>query len=217
MNKITEQMKRELARLALLREDEIDTVDIPEEIDWKRGERSRFAVSTKRALQRRDYDIRSIANWFIRHFAAAGKPITNLSLNKIVYFAFERLLIERSVVLSKAKIEAWAHGPVFREIYHSLKDNGDAPILEEIRKFSVKDRRLIPARDELSVSDEEFLEEIARTYGRLNAGQLVALSHRVHEPWAAVWHYRGSTNPGMEISLDLIIHKAPKRRNFDVR
>lgn len=214
MNRITDSMRRELERLALLREDEIDTIDIPEQVNWSKGERSRFAKS---AIQERNYDVRSIANWFIRRFASSGTLVTNLSLNKIVYFAFERFLVERSVLLSKAKIEAWAHGPVFREIYHSLKNYGDTPVTDEIKKFSVRERKLVPASDALQASDEEYLEELARTYGRLSAGQLVDLSHRANEPWAAIWHYRGSTNPGMEISVETIVQRAPKRRKFDVR
>lgn len=207
-------MRRELERLALLSDDEIDTVDLPEETNWSGARRSRFARAN---LIDRDYDVRAIANWFIQRLRDSGRSVTNLSLNKLVFFAVERFLIERSIVLTRAKIEAWDHGPVFREIYHSLNQNVDKPVSSLIEKFSVDQRKMMIANPDFKAEDLVFLEELAATYGRLSAAQLRALSHRANEPWDTVWNAQGHMNPGMEISLDTIIKSAPKKRNFNGR
>lgn len=212
MSRISDRMRRELERLALLREDEIDTVDLPEETNWSGAQRSRFSRAN---LTTRDYDVRAIANWFIRAINLSGRTVTNLSLNKLVYFAVERFLVERNILLTRAKIEAWNHGPVFREIYHALNQNGDKPITSLIERFSVDQRKMMIAEPVFEPEDMAFLKTLAATYGRLSGAQLRALSHRMNEPWDLVWNGQGNINPGMEISLDTIIKTAPKRRNFN--
>jgi len=214
MNKMTEQMRRELERLALLREDEIDTIDLPEEIDWSKGQRSRF---NHRPLSKRNYDVRALANWFIDQMSVAGRTVTNLSLNKLVYFAVERFLIERNVLLTQAKIEAWQYGPVFREIYHALSKNENDTIKQKISRFSIEDRKMVIANADIKPEDVDFLSEMIDTYGKLTGGQLTNLSHKDAEPWSFVWNYRGRINPGMEISTEIILNKAPKKRIFNDR
>ena len=207
-------MRRELERLALLRDDEIDTIDIPEEVDWSAGQRSRFS---QRPPINRNYDVRALANWFIDQMMLAGRSVTNLSLNKLVYFAVERFLVERNILLTPAKIEAWQYGPVFREIYHALSQNENKQVEDKISKFSVQDRRMVIASADIKPDDIAFLTEIVETYGSLTAGQLTSLSHKDDEPWFSVWNYRGRINPGMEISMEAILNKAPKKRKFNDR
>lgn len=74
------------------------------------------------------YSVRGIANWILDEADARKLPVTNMALNKLTYFLYESYLINFGAVVTKARIEAWEHGPVFREIYQAFKKYGDKPI-----------------------------------------------------------------------------------------
>jgi uncharacterized phage-associated protein len=207
-------LQEELSKLSLLPEERVDTSDIPEVTDFSRFKRGRFLQAD---VTQREYDIRAIANWFIRKFRESRRQVTNLSLNKIVYFAIERALIERMVLLSPAKIEAWQHGPVFREIYHTNKGEGSEPISNLIERFDLATKRRVPAEETFSTEDEEFLEGIFRDFGTLTASRLVSLSHEREAPWDHVWRHSRKVNFGMEITKEVIFALAPRSRPSDGR
>ena len=57
-----------------------------------------------------------------------GEGITNLKLQKLVYYVqgFFCALHDRPIF--ENNIEAWTHGPVVPDLYHHFKENGSAPI-----------------------------------------------------------------------------------------
>ncbi|MFA6116445.1 MAG: type II toxin-antitoxin system antitoxin SocA domain-containing protein [Sphingomonas sp.] len=204
----------ELSRLALLPDDQIDTSDIAEVTDWSRAIRSRFSTTP---LQARDYDIRAIANWILDYFSELNIPVSNMSLNKLAYFIFERGLVEMKVLFSPARVEAWDHGPVFREIYHAVKGDDDKPIAKRITRYSARDRELVEARDQFSNDDIEFFKSVIDDYRRFTASELRGISHRENGPWDRVWKAAAPVNPGMVISIELILASAPEQRDLDGR
>jgi len=211
---IPSHLKEELERLALLREEDIDTSDIPEVTDFSGFARGALARDT---ILERNIDVRAIANWFIKRFSQSKKSVTNLTLNKIVYLAVERALVERGMLLSSAKIEAWNYGPVFREIYHDKKSEGADPIAETIRRFDLSSRSFIEAGFAFTTDDVEFLEGVFSDYGALRAGRLVDITHAKGSPWHFVWSNSRTVNFGMEISKEIILRRAPKQRFGDER
>jgi len=209
---LTEAMRSELARLALLPDEEIDTSDAPEVEDWSDARRAAFYDGE---ISKRDYDIRAIANWVLNRLGKIGHSASNLSLNKILYFAVERALVERAVLLTPARIEAWDHGPVFREVYQEFSRNDNKTITQRIEKFSIRERKMIEASEEFLPEDIELLEYVVNQYGHLSGSKLREISHTPNGPWHTVWNYRGKTNPGMEISATTILRRAPQRRDLD--
>lgn len=206
------ELLAELAQLALLSDADIDMSDSQEVIDWHGAKRGLFA---EQRLIERGYDIRAIANWFLARGEAIGRRYSNLALNKLVYFAIERSLVDRNILLSPARIEAWSHGPVFREIYQSFQNFAERHIVGRASKFSVKDRAMIEADEQFAPEDEEFFEAIIASFGQLTASRLREVSHAKGGPWDAVWHYRGQSNPGMEITPALIFEYAHQWRRSD--
>src|SRR5690349_9248551 len=81
------------------------------------------------------YDVRGVANFVLDRAAKSGVPVTNLSLNKIVYFLHQAFLENYKLPLVSAKIEAWEHGPVFRELYHQFKNFGAGRITTKAKKI----------------------------------------------------------------------------------
>jgi uncharacterized phage-associated protein len=96
--------------------------------------------------------------------------ITNLKLQKILYFAQAYYLSKISKPLFFENIEAWEYGPVVLEVYRKFKTKGSNPIICE--------------EDESSLSDEdkETLKKIWGTFGGYSASKLVDIAH-AHTPW----------------------------------
>lgn len=151
------------------------------------------------------HDVRGIANFILDVADERGLKITNMALNKIIYFVHCDYLIENKEPLVGAKIEAWEHGPVFREVYHEFKRWSDAAIRGRATKVDVESGDIVEARESLEEAEANYLKELVARYLSFTAAQLRAISHRAGGPWAMVWGHEGRSNPGMKISNKLIL------------
>ena len=127
-----------------------------------------------------------------------------MGINKLVFFAVEAFLLKQNTLLTNAKIEAWEHGPVFRELYQSFKSYGNGFIGGRAKSFSTASEEFEESKVSLSPEEEDFLKKSLFPLMRRNASELRAISHRENGAWHRVWWYEGHTNPGMEISATLI-------------
>lgn len=128
-----------------------------------------------------------------------------MALNKLLYFAYEKALVERGLILTEAKIEAWDHGPVFREAYHAFKKYGDKEIKDRVSFYSVDTGNVEISSVVLDLELEQFLERVIVPLLPLSAFRLRQMSHIEGGAWHRVWLYEGHANPGMEISPELIL------------
>lgn len=115
-----------------------------------------------------------IANKFISDFGDKA-VLSNLSLNKLVYFAQVESLRSLGRPLFEDKIEAWEYGPVEPSVYHAFKRYGSGRV--------TKSSGPVPG-------DEDVDMVVSRTfgkYGRMTAFDLVALSHGDGGAWKATY------------------------------
>lgn len=96
--------------------------------------------------------------------------ITNLKLQKVLYFAQAYYLAKLGKPIFGEKLEAWKYGPVVPEVYHKLKCNGSKPIILEEDKST------------LAEEDKEILKKVWNTFGGYSANRLVDIVH-AHTPW----------------------------------
>ena len=96
--------------------------------------------------------------------------ITNLKLQKVLYFAQAYYLSKIGKPLFSDNIEAWEYGPVIPEVYRKYKSHASNPIIYEEDKSSLSD------------ADKENLKKIWGTFGGYSASRLVDISH-AHTPW----------------------------------
>ncbi len=113
-----------------------------------------------------------------------GDNITNLKLQKLVYYAQGFRLAMTGEPLFEDEIVAWAHGPVVLSLYDEFKHHG---------------ANAIPRPDAIDDSkyDEDvrkLLDEVAEVYGQFSASKLRAMTHE-EPPWA-------QTTTGDVISYD---------------
>jgi uncharacterized phage-associated protein len=138
-------------------------------------------------------DSRNIANWFIRRAKRdGGRTLTNMQLQKLVYFAHGWQLALHKHPLVREEVEAWEFGPVIPELYRSLMRWGADPVRQEIPGAPP---------EVLEPDAENVLEQIYEAYAHYPASVLSALTHRSGTPWAKVF------NPGkrgLVINNDII-------------
>lgn len=149
-------------------------------------------------------DVRAVANKVLDRADHAGVDVTNMALNKIVYFVHCDYLLERREPLVRAKIEAWQHGPVFREIYHEFKRWADSSIKSRATKVDPHSGDVVLATAQFGSDEDEYIAELIDRYLRFTAAHLRAISHTSGGPWDIVWSHEGQSNPGMQITNDLI-------------
>ena len=84
------------------------------------------------------YNVSDVAKYFI-YLASKEvvgdsgerEGITNLKLQKILYFAQALFLSKLETPLFKESIEAWEYGPVVPSMYQAYKQHGNQPIIDE--------------------------------------------------------------------------------------
>jgi len=145
------------------------------------------------------HDGRAIANFVLDFCDAQGLNVTNLALQKLVYFCHVWSLIELRQPLVQHQFEAWEFGPVLPYLYREFKNFDRTPIVGRARRIDPRDgqRRIVAYTFDLAT--DSFLRRIAAFYSRVRAADLVALSHVEGGPWHRVWHHGGPVNPGMKI------------------
>ena len=117
----------------------------------------------------------AIANFFIRKSLQVKKPISQIKLQKLIYFAHGFYLAVKEKPLVSEKIEAWQYGPVIPEVYHKFKKWGNSEITEVLVDES--ERHII------SEEDIDFLNLVWHKFSDYSAGQLVEITHQQDGPW----------------------------------
>ena len=150
-------------------------------------------------------DVRGIANYVLKVAHTERQSVSNLSLNKILYFLHVAFLHEFNRPLISAKIEAWDHGPVFREVYHQFKTFGKKPIDCFAKKLDIMSGEYVTAQYSLEKVEEDFLYIHCAQLLKIPVGRLVDMSHVEDGPWSQARFGKGRINPGIEITDDLIL------------
>ena len=104
--------------------------------------------------------------------------LTNMKLNKLLYFAQGYYLKKYGRPLFDNAIEAWEHGPVVPEVYSAYKKYGDKPIKEY-------DSNMIA---EITPETEDLIFDVARQYGRYTISTLQNMACVAGSPWDQVYH-----------------------------
>ncbi|WP_271896079.1 Panacea domain-containing protein [Candidatus Phyllobacterium onerii] len=150
------------------------------------------------------YDVRAIANFVLDVAEVERRAVSNLHINKIVYFLHADFLVAFSRPLLSAKIEAWTHGPVFRELYREFKEYGNSEITGRARYLDPDTGQKVKALYAFDADEEVFLKDLVKKYIAMKPGALVAQSHIGGGPWDQTWNHETRTNASMRISDELI-------------
>lgn len=113
---------------------------------------------------------KQVADYFLYRANDAEEPITNLKLQKLLYYAQGYYLATQDDLLFDDEIQAWAHGPVVPNVYHTYKHFRWKPISRAVSKPTIKE------------SIVEFLDLIIETFLPKDAYKLELMTHQ-ETPW----------------------------------
>lgn len=153
------------------------------------------------------YDVRDITNFTLAYADARSIQLTNLSLQKLLYFLHGWFYVVYEQPLIKNKFEAWQFGPVQRVIYDQFKSFRNGAV-HGVRATYIDPVTGHPLFKEPEIADDHahLMGEILTKYERYTAAQLVKESHVEDGPWEYVWKQADEVVfPGMKIPDALIM------------
>jgi len=149
---------------------------------------------------------RAICNLILDEADASGQRITNLALQKLLYFAHGQYLVDTQTPLVDGVFEAWQFGPVHPTAYHAFKKAGANPIdfRAVLQDHFTREITPVPSCDDPDVT--AHVRRILRSYAQQSAGRLVEVSHAKNAPWHITMNRaRTQTIIGLRIYNDLIL------------
>lgn len=152
------------------------------------------------------YPAKSIANAFLVYARNQGDELSNMKLQKLLYFAHAIYLAQHGQPLIGEHPQAWLYGPVYPSVYHNFKDCGSGPIRTWATDFEWQNGvpNFTTVGTPADPAVQNFLQSIWNTYGHQSAISLSALSHVPGGPWDVV-RRRTSGGKDAEIPDDLIM------------
>lgn len=132
--------------------------------------------------------VTDVANYFrVQLGITEGASLTHLKLQKLVYYAQAWSLVFLGRPLFNGEFEAWAHGPVNRNLYGIYRDQG----WQSIEPLYELDMSRAPS-DVFSRDELDVLDQVWEIYGDYDAKYLERVTHQ-ERPWIEA---RGDTLPG---------------------
>lgn len=118
-----------------------------------------------------------VAKWFLAYNRnvideEGAEYISNLKLQKLLYYAQGCFLAATDEPIFDDDIVAWQHGPVVESVYHEYKENGAKGILFD------EDFRFL----DFSEDENELLKDVYDTFGQYSAWKLRDMTHQ-EDPW----------------------------------
>lgn len=116
-----------------------------------------------------------VAQFFIACGADSQEgDVSNLKLQKLIYYAQGFHLAIFDTPLFDEEIEAWTHGPVIPSVYHAYKQHVKAPITVTAPEYDVS--------KQFSDTQRDLLNEIYDVFGQFSAWKLRNMTHD-EPPW----------------------------------
>ena len=118
----------------------------------------------------------NVARWFlsrnqVKVMTGGADLISNLKLQKLLYYAQGIYLALYDEPLFEEPIVAWQYGPVVESVYQQYKRNES----DGIRDFS-------PPKENFSEQEEATLQFVQKAFGQFSAWKLADMTHE-ETPW----------------------------------
>ncbi len=121
-------------------------------------------------MNKRIYDALDIAKYTVDKCTSEKCPITNLQLQKILYFLQKEHLVQYGTCLFSDEIQAWQFGPVVPEVYYNFCGFGSGAIT---MRYSTN----------INKDDIQMISPIVDDNREKNPWDLVAKTHAPGKAW----------------------------------
>lgn len=136
------------------------------------------------------YSALEVARYIIAYESSQGRTVSNLRLQKLLYFVQSWFLAVTGRACFADDLEAWDYGPVVPEVY---------------RRYKIFGSTMIPPLDKteqsnISIQDQQLIDSALEICAEQSTRRLVEISHN-QDPW------RNAYVPGMNnvITQDAIL------------
>lgn len=127
------------------------------------------------------YSASAIAYAFVKKGIEEGKPLTQMKLQKMVYFAQGVHLALHKEPLIKDTFQAWKYGPVIPEIYQTYKFYGSDPINDtDLLQLSQNEEKDLKSLDGIAKGTIDYTWDLLKD---TNAIKLSNWTHEDGSPW----------------------------------
>jgi uncharacterized phage-associated protein len=145
-----------------------------------------------------------VSNFILDEVEQFGRTVTNLALNKLLYFCHGWHLALHGAPLQREVFEAWPRGPVLRSVYAEFRGFRISPITTRATQIDLATGLRKPIVPQIDEQTAEFLRQFLPSYARLSAWQLVELSHVDGGPWDRAIKRVGGVQRGVRIPDETI-------------
>ncbi|MFD1674943.1 Panacea domain-containing protein [Alicyclobacillus fodiniaquatilis] len=123
-----------------------------------------------------------VANNILSRSFEQKKPVTQMKLQKLLYFIYREFYKKTDKRLFNERFEAWKYGPVLPSIYHEFKQFGADPITA-YSKDSKGDSFLLVESPQI----KQVIDEVWTQYRSYSGIELSQITHRIGTPWYKAW------------------------------
>lgn len=127
------------------------------------------------------YSVVDVSSYIILSSKLNNNGVSNLRLQKLLYYVQAEFLLEQGVGAFKEEIEAWDFGPVVPEVYHMYKMFGREDIVYPLYMF-------IDSVDKIEQNDREIIDDVLKRSKNIPTMELVNMTLQ-EEPWKDAYEY----------------------------
>lgn len=152
------------------------------------------------------YNVMDVARFIVNYSIEIGRPVSNLKLQKLLYFVQVAFISRYGVPCFDEPIVHWRHGPVVESVYQKYKAYGAENITDkELEYFSFyfdpETMSFVTKWKKYNENIFEFIhsvliKSIVEQYKDVLPWDMVELTHK-EEPWK-------KTDRNEEITVDMI-------------
>lgn len=131
------------------------------------------------------YDAIDVANYIVNYCIDESMPVSNLKLQKLLYYVQAASLVETGRRMFADEISAWKYGPVVENVYHSFKLYVDKEIVDKVtEKYSFLDfeQEDYDPMEMILETDQPIIQRVTKSYKNYSALKMVNKTHG-ERPW----------------------------------
>lgn len=122
------------------------------------------------------YSAMDFARYIINFCTINGIAISDLKLQKVLYYIQLAFILHLHRDAFTDEIEAWPYGPVIRDVYNAYSSYGSTKICLEYHDTEIFEEK-----------EKEIIQSVLTNCLKRTAWELVAMSHTDDGPWANIY------------------------------
>lgn len=132
------------------------------------------------------YNVLDVSQYVIKYSNERDYGISNLKLQKILYFIQAYFLIEKNEPCFDNKIEAWGFGPVIPDAYDKYRQYANSDIPTEdyfvIDENNIWNSKRVKYQDIIADADKKLINKVVNKFANCSLSYCTALTQN-QSPW----------------------------------